>query len=70
MAPSLLLDDLDQTWLELLDGRDVVRQDTHLARFSGYVHLNAVQISVHALYPLRSAEREAGLRRTHLATGR
>lgn len=36
-----LLDDLDNAGLELLDGRDVAGEDTHLTALGGDVHLYA-----------------------------
>jgi len=46
LAATSLLDDLDKTRLELLDGRDMVGQDTHLTRLGWDIHLYAVVSSV------------------------
>lgn len=43
LAAAALLDDLDESGLQLLDGRDVVGQDTHLAGFRGEVNLDAAE---------------------------
>ena len=43
LAAAALLDDLDKSGLQLLDGRDVVGQDTHLAGFRGKVDLDATR---------------------------
>jgi hypothetical protein len=37
-----LLDDLDHSWLELLDGWDHVGEDTHLSGLSGDVDLDDI----------------------------
>ena len=42
LAGTGLLDDLNETRLELLDGGNVVGEDTHLTGLGGNVHLNAV----------------------------
>ena len=41
LAAAALLDDLNESGLQLLDGRNVVGQDTHLAGFRGEVDLDA-----------------------------
>lgn len=41
LAPTGLLNDLDKTRLQLLDGRNVLGEDAHLARLSGDVDLDA-----------------------------
>lgn len=43
LAAALLLDDLDQTRLQLLNGWHVVCQDTHVAGFRWEVDLDAVR---------------------------
>ena len=42
LGGALLLDDLDQSWLELLDGWDVVGEDTHLAGIGSDVDLDDI----------------------------
>jgi hypothetical protein len=42
LAVAALLDDLDQTGLQLLNGRDVVGEDTHLSRLGGEVDLDDI----------------------------
>lgn len=42
LAASALLNDLDQSRLELLDRRDVVGEETHLSRLGGDVDLDDV----------------------------
>jgi hypothetical protein len=42
LAGAGLLNDLNETRLELLDGGNVVGEDTHLTGLGGNVHLNAV----------------------------
>lgn len=46
---TALLDDLDQTGLQLLNRGDVVREDTHLARLGGDVNLDDVMAPVDGL---------------------
>ena len=41
-ASSTLLNDLNQTRFQLLDGGDVAGQDSHFARFGWYIDLHAV----------------------------
>jgi hypothetical protein len=40
-ASTRLLNNLHKTWLQLLDGWNVVGEDTHLAGFGGHVDLDA-----------------------------
>lgn len=42
LAAAALLNDLDESGLQLLDGRHVVGQDTHLTGFRGEVDLDTV----------------------------
>lgn len=42
LAGTALLHDLNETGLELLDGGDVVGENTHLTRLSGDVDLDTV----------------------------
>lgn len=49
LAPTALLDHLDEAGLQLLDGRDVVREDTHLAGLGGDVNLDDIRGFVHRL---------------------
>lgn len=42
LASTRLFDDVDNTWSELLDGRDVVGEDTHVSRLSRDVDLDNV----------------------------
>ncbi len=42
LAATALLNDLDQTGLQLLDRGDVVGEDTHLSGFSREVDLNDI----------------------------
>lgn len=42
LSAATFLNDLDQTGFQLLDGRNMVRKNTHLARLSGNVDLNDV----------------------------
>lgn len=42
LAVTTVLDDLNQTRLELLDGRNVVGEDTHLSGLGGDVNLNNI----------------------------
>lgn len=42
LAAAALLDDLDQTGLQLLDGGDVVGEDTHLSGLGGEVDLDDI----------------------------
>lgn len=42
LAVAALLDDLDQTGLQLLNGGDVVGEDTHLSRLGGEVDLDDI----------------------------
>lgn len=46
---TTLLDDLDQTGLQLLNRGDVVREDTHIARLGGDVDLDDVLAPVDGL---------------------
>lgn len=46
-ASSSLFNDLDEARLQLLDGGNVVREDTHVARLCGKVDLNAVLLFSH-----------------------
>lgn len=41
LAAASLLNDLNKTGLELLDGGNVAGEDTHLAGLGGDVHLGA-----------------------------
>lgn len=43
LVAARLLNDLDQTGLQLLDGGNVVGKDTHITGLGGKVDLNAVQ---------------------------
>lgn len=43
LASARLLNNLNKTWLQLLDRRNVVGEDTHLARLGGEVDLDAEQ---------------------------
>ena len=45
-APTSLLDDLNKARLQLLDGRDVLGQDTHIARFGWDVDLYTAWVLV------------------------
>lgn len=45
LAATALLDDLDETRLQLLDAGDVVRQNTHLTGLRGDVDLDTVSKS-------------------------
>lgn len=42
LAAAALLDDLDQTGLQLLDGGNVVGEDTHVSRLGGQVDLDDI----------------------------
>ena len=42
LAATSLLNDLDQSWLELLDAWDVVGEDTHLSGVGGNVDLDNI----------------------------
>lgn len=48
LAATALLNDLNKTWLKLLDGRNVAGKNTHLSGLGWDVHLHAVSPS--ALY--------------------
>lgn len=50
LGGSGLLDDLDQSWLELLNGWDVVGEDTHLSGIGGDVDLDDILGGVDLLY--------------------
>lgn len=50
LGGSGLLDDLDQTWLELLNGWDVVGEDTHLSGVGGDIDLDDILGGVDLLY--------------------
>lgn len=39
-ATAAFFDDLNQSWPQLFDRRDVVRKDTHLPRLCRYVYLD------------------------------
>lgn len=54
LAATALLNDLNKTWLELLDGRHVAGEDTHLSRLGWDVHLYAVLPSVFGSFVTRS----------------
>lgn len=43
LVAARLLDDLDQTRLQLLDGGDVVGEDTHITGLGGKVDLDAAE---------------------------
>lgn len=53
-----LLDDLDDTGLQLLDGRNVVGEDTHLAGLSGDVDLDDILRLVNGLRAAISSVRQ------------
>lgn len=42
LAATALLDDLNQTGLQLLDGGDVVGEDTHVSRLGGQIDLDDI----------------------------
>ena len=44
LASSTLLDDLNESGLQLFDGRNVVGKDTHITRFSWDVDLDTVYL--------------------------
>lgn len=43
LATTCLLNNLDKTWLELLDRRNVVCEDTHLSGLGSEVDLDTVK---------------------------
>ena len=52
-----LLDDLDQTRLQLLDGRNVIGEDTHITGLGGKVDLDAAQSLMSVTRNLESRRR-------------
>jgi len=60
LAATALLNDLDQTGLQLFDGRHVVRQHTHLAGFRGKVDLDAAEFPLVFVRGLRDVGRVSG----------
>jgi hypothetical protein len=42
LAATTLLNDLNETWLQLFDGWDVVGENTHLSGLGGKVNLNNI----------------------------
>lgn len=49
LASTTFFNDLDQTRLQLLNRRDMVGQNTHLARLGGYIDLNA-EVRIESAY--------------------
>lgn len=50
LASGALLDDLDETWLQLLNGGNVVGEHTHITGFRGDVDLDDILGFINGLF--------------------
>ena len=70
LATTAFLNDLDESWLQLLDGWDVVGEDTHLTSLCGKVDLDTVEQNIVSFGNSSSVVVRMNGRRTRLATCR
>lgn len=68
LVAARLLDDLDQARLQLLDGGDVVGEDTHIASLGGKVDLDTADSIMSVIARSHGGFGRAGGRHTHPGT--
>jgi hypothetical protein len=68
LVAAVLLDDLDQTGLQLLNGGNVVGEDTHITGLGGKVNLDAAESVMSVIARSHRGLGRAGGGRTHPGT--